>query len=251
MRPKPELGASGVGNPGPGTYDTSGKAGHGPKYSMRVKPETHYNSMGPGPGAYDENKEPISHKNPSWRIGTELRGKDGYDNSNPGPGQYEDKRALSTKGTRFPKDHRGMSMGSSANPGPGNYMIQSDIETGIKNKKGKTFGLKTSQYSQNTYPAPGSYEQDVRTVRPAAAKYKFGTATRDSENKNFNPSPVDYQAKDNFVKQSAPVWGMGSGPQRGEAVTSVKNNPGPGTYEPGLQNGSRILLIRTKIHFWT
>lgn len=249
MRPKPDLMGSGGANPGPGTYDTTGKGTKGPKYTMRLKPDSQYNSIGPGPGAYEDSKAPISQKHPSWKIGTEQRGREGYDNSNPGPGQYEDKRALSSKGTRFPKDPRGKSLGSNTNPGPGNYMTQSDIDDGLKNKKGKTFGLKTSLHNNDSNPAPGYYEQDVGTIRPAAAKYKFGTATRNSDNKNFNPSPVDYQAKDTYVKQSAPKWGMGTGVQRGDAFSSTKNNPGPGTYEPGLYNDSKGSLLRTEIHF--
>ena len=181
------------------------------------------------------------------KIGTESRGNPYLDSQGPGPGHYENKRGLNSKGTRFPKNPRGKSIGGERAPGPGNYTLESDIDYGLRAKKGKTFALKTPLFDSNVNPAPGTYEQNVAPVRPAPAKFGFGTSVRGDGTKNLNPSPVDYEAKDSFVKSSAPKWGLGSAPQRTSGVTSSKNNPGPGTYTPGLYADSSSLLNRTQI----
>lgn len=246
MRPKTNQQNGGGPNPGPGTYDTAGRGTSGPNYTMRVKPESNFKTEGPGPGAYDDTKEPVAHKNPSWKIGTEKRGNDLYDAHGPGPGHYENKRELNNKGTRFPKDARGKTVGVERAPGPGNYSLESDIDHGVRHNKGKTFAHRTPLSGSNMTPAPGAYEQNVSPVRQSPAKYGFGTSTRTDGVRNLNPPPNAYESKDSYVKQSAPKWGLGSGPQRGTDVSSAKHNPGPGTYTPGLKGDSTLKIIQNR-----
>ena len=146
---RPNLNGPDRGVPGVGNYTVTKGIGNGPKYSMVGKGNTGSAQNGvPGPGQYNETNA-IFVKNPSWKIGTGLRGddlrktvRDGF----PGPGMYEfyDKTKIKAPEYRFGKQKRGFIKNNDF-PGPGQYHIPCAIvdvnnytrEQGNFNKKFK------------------------------------------------------------------------------------------------------------------
>ena len=244
LRPKvyqPD-GLNPAGVPGPGTYDPAFKEKGGPKYTLRPKTTAgDGHKLVPGPGAYDPDIKPVAHKNPSWSVGREERGKLAGDALAPGPGAYDLKSQLKGVGTTFTKDERIKGQGGMRDtPGPGEYKLETTVEEAMRTSKGKTFGVKVDLKNSVQSPSPGDYDQDVGPVRPKPAKYGFGTGTREhGHSANLTPAPGSYDVKVDFVKYAGARWGMGSAEQRREDITSSKLNPGPGAYDPGLFNDSR------------
>ena len=124
---RPNLNGNERGVPGVGNYDISKGIGNGPKYSMVGKGNTGNAQNGvPGPGQYNETNA-IFVKNPSWKIGTGLRGDDlrkAVREGFPGPGMYEyyDKTKIKAPEYRFGKQKRGYVKNNDF-PGPGQYHI--------------------------------------------------------------------------------------------------------------------------------
>ena len=146
---RPNLNGPERGVPGVGNYTITKGLGNGPKYSMVGRGMTDIKLNGvPGPGQYNETKA-IFVKNPSWKIGTGLRGDDlrkAMREDFPGPGMYEfyDKTKIKAPEYRFGKQKRGF-IKSNEVPGPGQYHIPCAIvdvnsytrEQGNFNKKFK------------------------------------------------------------------------------------------------------------------
>ena len=124
---RPNLNGNEKGVPGVGNYDISKGIGNGPKYSMVGKGNTGNAQNGvPGPGQYNETNA-IFVKNPSWKIGTGLRGDDlrkAVREGFPGPGMYEyyDRTKIKAPEYRFGKQKRGYVKNNDF-PGPGQYHI--------------------------------------------------------------------------------------------------------------------------------
>ena len=146
---RPNLNGPERGVPGVGNYTITKGLGNGPKYSMlgRGMTDTKLNGV-PGPGQYNETNV-IFVKNPSWKIGTGLRGDDlrkTVREDFPGPGMYEfyDKTKNKPPEYRFGKQKRGFIKNNDV-PGPGQYHIPCAIvdvnnytrEQGNFNKKFK------------------------------------------------------------------------------------------------------------------
>lgn len=87
---KPSAGNNSTSSPGPGAYNVKGAIGNeGPKVAISGRPVTAGSATAyvPGPGAYVTHD--IKSKAPSYRLGTEQRGRDDKEMSQiPGPGSY-------------------------------------------------------------------------------------------------------------------------------------------------------------------
>ena len=76
--------------PGPGQYTVPHMGIEGPNYSLRSRNNMKKVVANPGPGAYDVvDSDKVANKNPSFRVGSEIRTRPNKVDANPGPGQYE------------------------------------------------------------------------------------------------------------------------------------------------------------------
>lgn len=191
--------------PGPGNYDTKTSFGVAPKYTMRPKTGTSFQTTGknnPGPGAY----QPDVKKKNNYAFSMRIRpGSASALMNNPGPGAYNLRK------------------------------VDSDLLKTHSYKFGSEQKHKDPTFTYLKNPGPGNYDFDRSKVTNAAPKFSFGKENRgtESELRPKTPGPGTYEAK--------PIMGK-DGPKLSMSfyrpISSVPNinNPGPGAYQPNLRN---------------
>lgn len=94
------------------------------KFNQRAK-----NLDMPGPGEYEVDQPPMSHKNPAYWIGTDVRKDLGVPNAvmYPGPGSYEVFEDVQGSQVSFPKEPKITTVEKTNDPGPATYAFVSSV----------------------------------------------------------------------------------------------------------------------------
>jgi hypothetical protein len=222
--------------PGPGTYAHKQYVGkEGPKITMSAKygfdPVQGDARYVPGPGMYNnaDSYNANHYKYPTWKIGTETRGK-GLRNDNPGPGTYAPDRNTNFVRPKTPSWKIGTGLRPDLNPvdksvpGPGNYNLRDAVGRGPKySMPGK--GNRGS--AKNGNPGPGQYNETMydKTKYPS---WKIGTGMRDDDLKRVIREGVPGPGNYDFVGKNynvVPKYKFGT-ERRGYVKKS--DVPGPG-----------------------
>jgi len=238
--------------PGPGTYNSPGKISTStPQHGFGVKTPQKYQSLAPGPGAYDPNNvKSYEHIPPSYTFGAKTNVPNGK-TSVPGPGTYDQSSRImsqTTPGFRVGTAKRDGLYQTSQTPGPGSYGTR---PTSAFNKEsGPKYGFGSANRDElnnmsKTLPGPGTYDfrgtfesptkgTTLVPRRPDSAV--FSTAGR-------NPGPGAY-SPNLSTKQNGPAYRIGSASRDNKAHSGA---PGPGNYEPQVIRGKQGVKIGTSV----
>ena len=178
----------------------------------------------PGPGQYAPGIS--GRKYPTWKIGTEMRGK-GL--KVPGPGNYNMRQAPGN-GPKYTMRMRPYSAKSDVTPGPGNYNVRTEKNLVVPSYK---FGHERKDgldLAQAKYvPGPGNYEYNADAINVKHPKFSFGKEVRGNDRRPMTPGPGTYAHKQ-YVGKEGPHITMsakyGFDPVQGDA----RYVPGPGMY---------------------
>ena len=228
--------------PGPGTYQHNEAKKNNFQFTMRPKPEIKSRNENPGPGNYESiNQERWKDKAPRWSMPGRKDG--GKPNTvTPGPGTYESQSQLRQTAAKIGTSKRS-DKDLSKSPGPGTYEIKGITEENFAKRKGKSLSSRHKVINPMNNPGPGTYQESFSLVKNQAPSYKIGTEVRGKKKKNNNPGAGTYDPTFRSTKHSNPVWGIGTAPR--PDLSQKLDNPGPGTYEIGSKNDSKISKLKT------
>lgn len=215
-------------NPGPADYadnysslSRKGFAAVNTKRSIFDKTDT------PGPGNYETTissltKKGVAKLGPPTQVHTDF--------STPGPGTYESSQnqKSSIKGSTIPHAGRDYNPNKDNSPGPAVYDSHVSLDY-VKNKKGLGAALPKASNSSRPdgNPGPGQYETNISGLSKVG-QAALPRAPRDTNNKNNNPGPADYENGKLFEingnKKGITIPHANKGMRKDET-------PGPGHYE--------------------
>ena len=218
--------------PGPGQY-APGISGHRDptwKIGTEIRGKGIKNDN-PGPGTYvpDRNTNFVRPKTPSWKIGTGLRPDlNPVDKSVPGPGNYDPQ--YKSGNPKYTMRMRPYSAKSEVTPGPGNYNVRTDKNLVVPSYKFGTERKDGLNLATSKYvPGPGNYEYNADAINVKHPKFSFGKELRGDNKRPMTPGPGTYAHKQ-YVGKEGPKITMsakyGFDPVQGDA----RYVPGPGMY---------------------
>ena len=218
--------------PGPGQY-APGISGHRDptwKIGTEIRGKGLKNDN-PGPGTYvpDRNTNFVRPKTPSWKIGTGLRPDlNPVDKSVPGPGNYDPQ--YKSGNPKYTMRMRPYSAKSEVTPGPGNYNVRTDKNLIVPSYKFGTERKDGLNLATSKYvPGPGNYEYNADAINVKHPKFSFGKELRGDNKRPMTPGPGTYAHKQ-YVGKEGPKITMSSkygfDPVQGDA----RYVPGPGMY---------------------
>ena len=183
-----------------------------------------------GPGQYSPQKEHVNNP-PTWKIGTEARGKVIYENT-PGPGNYDPKSDEGQPNYSLAKKLKPSNNSAYYNPGPGTYAP--DYNSSPDNRA-PSYSLrkKTAVAYKNVNPAPNAYDpsfSQTNVKNPLFSLRGGPVGKRGMEDKRNVPGPGTY-VTEKMVGYDNKCHVFGSEKQRVDAKTSAKQAPGPGNYD--------------------
>ena len=228
LSPRREGGAVNT-QPGPGQYDISDKVyrqgkEHGRNIQITGRDPDKHGNQNPGPGQYDpQNAEAKTHKGqPAFSFG--AKGSEQKIDVLPGPGEYN--IASDSRGRVFTIQGRPRSRGKSNSPGPAEYSPRNKVyRQGVEGEKGFTMhGRSESQQGQNI-PGPGWYnpEESYDKTKKRIVAAGFGGKGKDPVYKD-TPGPGTYDPVLNNGQKGFAFRGR-------EALTRMSDTPGPGEYD--------------------
>ncbi len=219
--------------PGPGNYNLKTSIGTAPKYTMRPKTGSDFNTNNkenPGPGTYDPNVLKKENYAYSLRIrpqtATELM-------KNPGPGTYNirknDNDFIRPHSYKFghEKKHKEPDFTYLKSPGPGTYNFDNIVVSQAMPK----FSFGKEDRGNNTRPktpGPGTYEAK-KVMGNDGPKISISNIRPNTGFKNENPGPGTYLPSTSFTKSKSPEYKIGTS-KREIVDKETKMKPGPGTY---------------------
>ena len=211
------------GSPGPGNYNIKGSVGSGPKYGITGRPKTaKTENEGPGPCAYNPDKNYTKPRPKSAKIGKAKRMSKNIDNT-PGPGQYQNKHKYDKRGGKIGSATRPSTGVRSDGPGPASYSLPSTIGT----KPGTSIAGKRREMSTHiSTPGPGAYKKTDLGKGPAYSIQGRGGKDYDMIEKSKKPGPNSYYPKYDQVLPKSHGKSMGVKGSKGRS----DDIPGPGAY---------------------
>ena len=179
----------------------------------------------PGPGQYDQ---PIlERKQPTWKIGNDVRKSLSAVNGAPGPGNYNipEKKGTAVGFGTASRSGSGSNLNQTS-PGPGSYVTPSRV------REGPSFSMrqKTQTHNkQHPVPGPGNYDHvEESKVLKKSPNFGMGTSARTGSKDQAVPGPGQYNTRGKV--EEGPRYGFGT-----EAKQSKRKVEDPGyTYDlPG------------------
>ena len=225
-------------NPAPTHYNPQ-LPNDAPKYSLTARsPIKNNQGNNPGPDHYDQVSPEIFHSRaPQYSIAGARAEIKSTANETPAPDTYNLGSTIKSKGTKMGTSLRS-EMKPNGVPGPGNYEILGNIDEQLAKNVGATLKPRIEVANKNHTPSPGDYDAKLDYVKNHAPVYSIGTGARTHITENQNPPPGTYDPSIKLIKQSLPEWKMGTS-NRSE-LTRIHDGPGPGQYEVVSKNDSKI-----------
>lgn len=163
----------------------------------------------------------------STRLPQVARGQE----MNPGPANYTISLLNKASAPKFGfGSSQREAMGgkeSGSFPGPGQYVAQS-MMSGSKSSIHAKLEYKTIQNTAGDTPGPSAYELTLKNKHSYPA-YKLGTEKRDtSSGKHVGPASNTYLPSMSFTSKAAAKWGFGS--ETRQAMGKSGQSPGPDSY---------------------
>lgn len=162
--------------------------------------------LSPGPGSYTVEKFAKDNAAPKFGFGKDIKDKfyKTVRDNGPGPGFYNEKKVLGD--------------------GVPGYSI-----------KGRRPDCRV--LPGKDAPGPGNYDPSTKFCRRSAPKYRMSRASKSKIANIYGetPAPNVYRPSSTFVKSQSAAWGMGSNKRPG--LSQILDTPGPGSYDPKLNNG--------------
>ncbi|KAM3134208.1 Outer dense fiber protein 3-like protein 2 [Paramecium bursaria] len=201
----------------------------------------------PGVGNYDPDR-PTNMKPPTWKIGSEQRGKLGQIRA-PGPGQYEQKEdVIKRKKPEFSFGGKYYHQtASQITPGPGAYdpderkLLQSASSFSIRPRL-QPGGVDDYLRETKNGPGPAAYETNYSTLyRPSS---RIGNQQRDGlyNSSKWVPGVGNYNVR---PQTSGPFHRFG-GALRDNQFIKDKMTPGPGEYMIQSTLNTKATTMSTK-----
>lgn len=171
----------------------------------------------PGPGQYEQ---PIcERKQPTWKIGNDIRKSLSSISNVPGPGNYSIPERRGTSVGFGTAKRQASGTLSSTSPGPGSYAIPS------RAREGPNFSMRAKTQTHNKQvpvPGPGNYDHTNNTVLlQKSPKFGMGTSARSDAKISTVPGPGQYNTRGKPAE--GPNYGFGT-----EAKQKSKKIEDPG-----------------------
>lgn len=169
-------------NPCPNAYDNIAEniGENKPAFSMRLMLENENKIRGNenGPGDYSPRHTQTKKRAEAYSIGKESKSKDPNPLKNtPGPGDYSPELNTvkeNTQAITMPRSKRGEFVNPNSTPGAADYMIPSELEVGLKDKKGTTLSSRYMNLDQkNSNPGPNVYSPKLEQTKPRPQSCKY------------------------------------------------------------------------------
>ncbi|XP_055617933.1 outer dense fiber protein 3-like [Toxorhynchites rutilus septentrionalis] len=183
-----------------------------PMYSLRKRPGTHYDTLGPGPAKYDPGKmtRDGAPRTPKYSLGKRF-GTFSLDKT-PGPGAHNNDAVPSMKGNRPPAfsfGKRNTVSNTDKIPGPDVYMYDLNV---YKNRN-PSYSLRNRTTLPHAHegPGPAGYGPTSRNItHKRSPVYSMRKTYGVMVDKTSRPGPNQYQLMNVKPGASAPQYSFGN-----------------------------------------